>query len=281
LASFHRGIRLYQFVTPYPFDFLSFPRQSAQTRYLSRYGLGIGSGYDADMNVLLIDDDINLARLLKQYLDGYQWQLQHSVLPSDAYRKISEYPPDAIILDIMLPEEDGFQVCRRIREQWDIPIIMLTARGDVTDRVVGLELGADDYLPKPFEPRELVARIQTIVRRLERATGRSDQPQRGYSLTFKGITICPATQEVNVEGQAVQLTTSEFRLLLLFASHPGRVYSRDDIMNELRGTEVELFSRSVDITVSRLRQKLKQKSKRTFITTVWGSGYRFSGEATA
>ena len=232
------------------------------------------------MNVLLIDDDINLARLLKQYLDGYQWQLQHAALPSDAYRKISEHPPDAIILDVMLPEEDGFQVCRRLREKWDIPIIMLTARGDVTDRVVGLELGADDYLPKPFEPRELVARIQTIVRRLGRAADRSIQHERDNPLTFKGITIRPLTQQVEVEGQAVNLTTSEFRLLLLFASHPGRVYSRDDIMNELRGTEVELFSRSVDITVSRLRQKLKLKSKRMFITTVWGSGYRFSGEAT-
>ncbi len=126
------------------------------------------------MNVLLIDDDINLARLLKQYLDGYQWQLQHAALPSDAYRKISEHPPDAIILDVMLPEEDGFQVCRRLREKWDIPIIMLTARGDVTDRVVGLELGADDYLPKPFEPRELVARIQTIVRRLGRRNTLTD-----------------------------------------------------------------------------------------------------------
>ena len=232
------------------------------------------------MNVLLIDDDINLARLLRQYLDGYQWQLQHAARPSDAYRKIGEQRPDAIILDIMLPEEDGFQVCRRLRDKWDIPIIMLTARGDVTDRVVGLELGADDYLPKPFEPRELVARIQTIVRRLGRAD-RSDQPENDKPLRFKGITIRPLTQDVEVEGHSVKLTTSEFRLLLLFASHPGKVYSRDDIMNELRGTEVELFSRSVDITVSRLRQKLKIKSKRTFITTVWGSGYRFAGEATA
>ncbi|OZG71189.1 DNA-binding response regulator [Hahella sp. CCB-MM4] len=238
------------------------------------------------MNVLLIDDDINLARLLKQYLDGYQWQMLHAAAPSDAYRKINEQmageqPLDAIILDIMLPEEDGFQVCRRIREKWDIPIIMLTARGDVTDRVVGLELGADDYLPKPFEPRELVARIQTIIRRLGRAAERNDSKNPDQTLKFKGITIQPLTQEVAVEGLPVKLTTSEFRLLHLFASSPGKVFSRDDIMNELRGTEVELFSRSVDITVSRLRQKLKMKSKRMFITTVWGSGYRFTGEALA
>ncbi|WP_020410079.1 response regulator transcription factor [Hahella ganghwensis] len=231
------------------------------------------------MNVLLIDDDINLAKLLGHYLESYQWQLRHAAAPSEAYAQLKEHQPDAIILDIMLPEEDGFQVCRRIREKWDIPIIMLTARGDVTDRVVGLELGADDYLPKPFEPRELVARIQTIVRRLGKASERSQPVIENEPLNFKGLTIHPLPQEVIVEGQKVKLTTSEFRLLCLFAASPGKVFSRDDIMNELRGTEVELFSRSVDITVSRLRQKLKMKSQRMFITTVWGSGYRFTGES--
>ncbi len=234
------------------------------------------------MNLLLIDDDYQLAKLLTRYLESHGWSLQHAATPSQAYSALARQQPDAIILDIMLPEEDGFQVCRKIREQWTIPIIMLTARGDVTDRVVGLELGADDYLPKPFEPRELAARIKSLVRRSQ--LSESQQPgiaseHQPAELIFKGMRINPVSHEVFLDNYLVSLTTSEFRLLHLFAQQPGKVFTRDEIMNLLKGTEVELFSRAIDITVSRLRQKLKLKSKREYIKTIWGSGYRFVGEA--
>jgi two-component system, OmpR family, phosphate regulon response regulator OmpR len=234
------------------------------------------------MKLLLIDDDVKLGRLLKRYFESYHWTLLQAERPSAGYQLISEQQPDAVILDIMLPEEDGFQVCRHIRKESDIPIIMLTARGEVTDRVVGLELGADDYLAKPFEPRELVARIQTILRRTVSQTNTNTVAAKSSkteaNLLFKGMTIHPLRQEVFIDNLTINLTTSEFKLLMLFASHPGRVFSRDEIMNELRGTEVEIFSRAIDITVSRLRQKLRTKSSKAFIKTVWGTGYRFTGE---
>ncbi|ABC28297.1 Response regulator consisting of a CheY-like receiver domain and a winged-helix DNA-binding domain [Hahella chejuensis KCTC 2396] len=225
------------------------------------------------MNLLLIDDDNDLARLLNRYFQRFGWELRHASAPSIAYAQLKQSQPDAIILDVMLPEEDGFSVCRKLRHDYTTPIIMLTARGEVTDRIVGLEIGADDYLPKPFEPRELAARIQSITRR--HASTEKPVPL----MYFRDLEINLTTQEVLVAGRPLTLTTSEFRLLQLFASAPGKVFSRDEIMNSLKGTEVELFSRAIDITVSRLRQKMKTKSKREFIKTVWGAGYRFVGEA--
>ena len=166
----------------------------------------------------------------------------------------------------MLPEMDGFEVCKAIRVFSEIPIIMLTARGDVMDRVVGLELGADDYLPKPFEPRELVARLNTIVRRKQ-----TDSFEEGV-LLFDGLQIDSQQRMVSVNDAPVELTTMEYQLLLLMAASPGKDFSRDDILNQLKGTETELFSRSVDILISRLRSKLKPLEP---IKTVYGSGYAF------
>jgi OmpR family response regulator RpaB len=161
---------------------------------------------------------------------------------------------DAAILDVMLPEMDGFALCRTIRRDSDIPILMLTARGEVMDRVVGLELGADDYLPKPFEPRELVARLQTVLRRRVAAppplpAARPDTAGR--------LLIDPATRSVQRLGQPVALTSTEFDLLHLLARDAGRVFHRDDILNQLRGHEADLYSRAVDILISRLRKKLE------------------------
>lgn len=238
------------------------------------------------MKILLIDDDDSLADLLEQYLARYDMRLISADCPSKGYLALEQEQPDAIILDVMLPEQDGFEVCKHIRKQSDIPIIMLTARGDVMDRVIGLEIGADDYLAKPFEPRELVARLQTILRRVVK------QPHDLNSLKssdnvieFKGLSINIERQKVALFGQDLELTTTEYRLLLLMAKSPQTVFSRDDILNHLKGVEIELFSRSVDIAISRLRQKFKQASSSTneastdFIKTVWGAGYCFIGES--
>ena len=181
--------------------------------------------------------------------------------------------PDLVILDVMLPEQDGFEVCRTIRKTKSIPIIMLTARGEVTDRIVGLEIGADDYLPKPFEPRELVARIQNVLRRAASEDVDSEE------LKFKDLMLNTERRTVELDGSPLELTTMEFELLALFARNAGKAMSRDEILNGLRGIDAQIFSRSVDILVSRLRQKLNDTAKQPrFIKTVWGKGYTFVAE---
>ncbi|MCW8824801.1 MAG: response regulator transcription factor [Gammaproteobacteria bacterium] len=219
--------------------------------------------------ILLIDDDERLAGLLSQFFDRFDMVLDSALRPSDGFTKLESGGYALVILDVMLPEMDGFEVCKKIRKQSDIPIIMLTARGDVMDRVVGLELGADDYLPKPFEPRELVARIQTILKRSTHPKGLSEQ------LQFGELTIDSGMQQVMLSGEEIHLSTMEYQLLLYLARHLGNTQSRDDILNALKGTETELFSRSVDIAISRLRQKLKPLE---LIKTVRGSGYLFVGK---
>lgn len=224
------------------------------------------------IDVLLIDDDEKLAPLLQEYCARYDINVASELSPSAGLAQLASSHFDAVILDVMLPEMDGFEVCRKIRAQSEIPVIMLTARGEVTDRVVGLEIGADDYLPKPFDPRELVARLNTIVKR-KGSTASSDDE----SLRFEDMTIDTQRREVFVTDKPVTLTTMEYQLLLMMARAPGQDFSRDDILNHLKGTETELFSRSVDILVSRLRSKLKPAEP---IKTVYGAGYAFVGKRT-
>lgn len=221
------------------------------------------------LRVLLIDDDEKLAPLLCEYCAMYEISIDSALLPSAGLENLHSKDYDAIILDVMLPEMDGFKVCRKIRETHNTPIIMLTARGEVTDRIVGLETGADDYLPKPFEPRELVARLNNIVKR------HTPDVSDSSVLRYPDLSIDLTLREVVVKDTMLQLTTMEYELLVLLASSPGENYSRDDILNRLKGTETELFSRSVDILVSRLRTKLKPL---TPIKTVYGSGYSFVGK---
>ncbi|HQZ07224.1 MAG TPA: response regulator transcription factor [Burkholderiaceae bacterium] len=199
--------------------------------------------------ILLIDDDAQLGPPLAVYFRRFELDLQLAGRPSEGLAMLRSENFDGAILDVMLPEMDGFALCRLIRKSSDIPIIMLTARGEVTDRVVGLELGADDYLPKPFEPRELVARLQTVLRRQRAAA----TPQR---LQFDGLSLDLDTHTVVRQGEVVSLTGTEFALLVLLAREPGKVYARDDILNHLRGHEADLYSRAVDILISRLRKKL-------------------------
>jgi two-component system OmpR family response regulator len=200
--------------------------------------------------ILLIDDDAQLGGPLAVYFQRFGLELVCALTPSAGLALLRQGGLDAAILDVMLPEMDGFALCRSIRKDSDIPIIMLTARGEVMDRVVGLELGADDYLPKPFEPRELVARLLTVLRRQR-------QPDAVQQLLFDGLAIDLDTRSVRRQGQAVELTSTEFELLGLLAREPGKVFSRDDILNRLRGHEAELQTRAVDLLVSRLRKKLE------------------------
>jgi two-component system OmpR family response regulator len=213
--------------------------------------------------VLLIDDDEQLGAPLAAYLGRFDFQLEQATRPSTGLARLRQGGFDAAILDVMLPEMDGFELCRQIRRGSDIPLLMLTARGEVTDRVVGLELGADDYLPKPFEPRELVARLQSVLRRRRAA------PANEW-LRFDGLAIDPVSRAVLRQGQPLELTSTEFDLLLLLARVPGKVFSRDDILNQLRGHEAELFTRAVDIVVSRLRKKLEPLD---CVKTVRNAGY--------
>jgi OmpR family response regulator RpaB len=218
--------------------------------------------------ILLIDDDELLAAPLASYFARFDVELDSATRPSAGLAKLRSQTYDAAILDVMLPEMDGFELCRTIRRTSDIPIIMLTARGEVMDRVVGLEIGADDYVPKPFEPRELLARLQTILRR-----GRvADAPQR---LVFDmGLVIDIDRREVQRDGVLIELTGTEFELLVLLAREPHKVFSRDEILNRLRGQEAELYTRAVDILVSRLRKKLEPLD---CIRTLRNAGYTFAG----
>jgi OmpR family response regulator RpaB len=216
--------------------------------------------------VLLIDDDEDLAPPLATYLRRFDFELEAAHRPSAGLQRLAEGDFDAVILDVMLPEMDGFEVCRRIRQSSDIPVLMLTARGELSDRVVGLELGADDYLPKPFEPRELAARLQAILRRSRAAP-------MGAVLRFEGLELHIDRREARRGGEPLPLTGTEFELLLLLAREPHKVFTRDEILNRLRGQDAELYSRAVDILVSRLRRKLEPLEA---VKTLRNAGYAWA-----
>lgn len=223
--------------------------------------------------ILIIDDDEKLNQLLKDFLADFGFETISATHPADGLKLLKKKSPDLVILDVMMPDMDGFEVCKAIRQSHTVPIIMLTARGEVTDKVVGLELGADDYLAKPFEPRELVARIHSVLRRSQKID--DSKPQ-----TFGRLEIDFPKRIVKLDGEIVDLTTNEFVALVLLVKNAGKVLDRDQILQELRGMDCDAFNRSVDITMSRLRQKLSDNPKKPiFIKTVWGTGYVFIGEA--
>lgn len=225
-----------------------------------------------EKQVLVIDDDEKLNELLTDYLKKFGFQVTAVVHPDDGLALLERFDPDIIILDIMLPGMDGFEVCREIRKSCQIPILMLTARGDVTDRIVGLELGADDYLPKPFEPRELVARIQTILRRA-RDLSKTDK------IRFGNLIVDLSKQTVELANEKIEFTTMEFEVLSLFMKNPGKVLTRDRILARTHDLDWEAFNRTVDVLVSRIRQKLNDDPKNPrFFRTIWGKGYKFIGD---
>ncbi|MEE8526302.1 MAG: response regulator transcription factor [Thermoanaerobaculia bacterium] len=222
--------------------------------------------------LLMIDDDVDLNALLTEYLARFGHRLVTVTTAAEGWRALRRDGADLIILDIMLPDKDGLTLCREIRSEFDVPIVMLTARGEVADRIVGLELGADDYVPKPFEPRELVARIESVLRRSE-----DRGPQDAW--TCEGLRLETATRRVVVDGDEVELTTMEFELLRVMLESRGRVMSRDRLLEKLRGLDADVYDRSIDMLVSRLRHKLADDSRAPrFIKTVWRTGYQFVGK---
>ena len=220
--------------------------------------------------ILIIDDDNELTELLDEFLSEHKFKTKVFHNPIEALGFLQTSVPGLILLDIMMPEMDGFQLLRKIRETLDVPVIMLTAKGEVSDKVVGLELGADDYLAKPFEPRELLARIQSILRRVNSKNSMVD------ILNFESLDINKIKEEVVLDGKTVSLSTSEFEALLLFANNSNKVLDREFLVENLRGITWQTYDRSVDVLVSRLRNKLGETPARTrFIKTIHGVGYKF------
>src|SRR5215468_4348628 len=225
----------------------------------------------ARTRALIIDDDEKLNALLTEYLGRFDFSVRAAVHPEDGLRALKADPPDIVILDVMLPEMDGFALCRKMRENSRVPIIMLTARGDVMDRIVGLELGADDYLPKPFEPRELMARMQAVLRRGAKAVP-EDRVRAGP------LEVNWTTRSADLDGERLSLTSAEFELLGLLVRNRGRVLTRDRILDETRGIDWEAYDRSIDVLISRIRQKLGDDPRHpAFIQTVRRIGYAFIG----
>lgn len=223
--------------------------------------------------VLIIDDDQRLGEMLAGYLTSRGYAVERREDAASGLQVVAAGQIDAVVLDVMLPDLDGFEVCRRIRARSDVPVLMLTARGDATDRIVGLEIGADDYLPKPFDPRELLARLGAILRRSRRGS----EPAVGALMRFGPLVIDRAAREVRVRGDRRELTSRQFDLLVLLAERAGRVQTREQIMEALRGEEWDSFDRSIDVHVSRIRNAIEHDPKRPrYLQTVRGSGYVFT-----
>ena len=226
-----------------------------------------------DMNtmarVLVVDDDINICELIRIYLEKEGFQVTVCYNGRKAIEVFKEETPDIVILDIMLPGMDGWQVCREIRRLSDIPIIMLSARDETFNKVLGLELGADDYMVKPFEPKELVARIRAVLRRFERHEDMPDQ------LVFPGLMINKSTYSVKINGKDVEMPPKELELLYFLASNPNKVFTREQLLENVWGFDFFGDTRTVDVHVKRLREKFEPNESRWSIKTVWGVGYKF------
>jgi len=221
----------------------------------------------ARYHILIIDDDAALGGLLVEYFERFGHQLTPATSAATGRHLLRRDDPDLLILDLMLPDADGMELCRAIRAESDIPILMLTARGEVSDRILGLTLGADDYLPKPFEPRELVARVETLLRR-----ARGPRPRR---LSVGGLVLVRETRRVTLAGAAIELTTAEFELLQALMEGRGRVLSREALLDRLGGLDRDVHDRSVDMLISRLRKKLGDDSRSPrWIKTIRGTGYQ-------
>jgi two-component system, OmpR family, phosphate regulon response regulator OmpR len=222
------------------------------------------------MRVLVIDDDRRLGDMLRSYLEGHGVCVDARLDGATGLAALDRGGYDAIVLDVMLPDTDGFEVCRTIRASSEIPVLMLTARGEETDRVVGLELGADDYLPKPFSPRELLARLRAITRRQHRAP--ADEVLR-----FGDLEVDVSARVARVAGEVRPMTSHQFEILLVLARGAGRVLSREQIMDAVRGEQLEAFDRSIDVHVSRIRAAIEDDPKHPRrIVTVRGVGYVFT-----
>lgn len=220
--------------------------------------------------ILVVDDEAKIVKLTKDYLEKDGFRVISAGDGNTALAMVRRDKPDLVVLDLMLPGMDGWEVCRILRRETDIPIIMLTARVEESDQVVGLELGADDYVTKPFSPRTLVARVRAVLRR---AQGRLKTPT---IIRTGGFEIDLAGHKVTLEGKPVHLTPNEFKLLAVLAQHPGQVFTREQLIDHLNGAALESFDRSIDSHIKNLRRKLEiDPANPRFIETIYGAGYRF------
>lgn len=226
--------------------------------------------------VLVVDDEPKITQVVTAYLEKEGYQVFTASSGNEALELNGRKAPDLIILDLRLPDLSGEEVCRRIRQRHDTPVLMLTAKAEEEDKVQGLAIGADDYLTKPFSPRELVARVRAILRRVKAER----EPQRDIISFDNGrVRIDVAKQEVSLNGEIITLTPNEYKLLLALARYPGRVYTRSELINKVQGYEYEGYDRTIDAHVKNLRQKIEEDPKNPrYILTVFGVGYKFGGE---
>ena len=222
-------------------------------------------------HILVVDDEPRIAEIARDYLERAGFRVQTAATGADALVAFRSRRPDLIVLDLGLPQVDGFEVARTVRRQSNVPIIMLTARVDEGDKLVGLELGADDYVTKPFSPKELVARVRAVFRRVD------TPPDRGDLISAGDVTLDKRRMQATVGGDAVELTSTEFALLATLASQPGRVFTRAQLLDAIRGVEVDSFDRAIDAHVKNLRRKLEPDPRHPrYVVTVHGLGYKFA-----
>ncbi len=228
--------------------------------------------------LLLVDDEAALREPLADYLVRQGFVVDQAASAAEARTRLRDAPPDLVLLDIMMPGEDGLSLCRHLAATQAIPTILLTARGEATDRIVGLEIGADDYVTKPFEPRELVARIRSVLRRASK--GAPAKVEEAQDFLFDGWRLDPLKRKLtDPEGAVVTISSVEFRLLMALLEHPRQVLDRDRLLDMVQGREAHLFDRAVDNQISRLRRKIEVDSRNpTLIQTVWGGGYMLAAD---
>jgi DNA-binding response OmpR family regulator len=226
--------------------------------------------------ILVVDDDAGIRDLLGDYLAKQGMEVETARDGREMDERLPVFQPDLLVMDLMMPGEDGLALTRRIKSERDIPVLMLSARGEDIDRIVGLEVGADDYLAKPFNPRELLARIRAVLRRGS-GPAKAEEEGSGESYAFGPFSLDLAAQRLLRDGEEITITHAEFTLLKIFAEHPNRALSRDQIMDWLKGFERDPFDRSIDVRVTRLRRKLEDDpANPVYIRTVWGQGYLFA-----
>lgn len=221
--------------------------------------------------ILVVDDDLNICELLKLYIEREDYSVVIANDGAEAVTKFGIEKPDLILLDIMLPKKDGWQVCKEIRKTSDCPIIMLTAKGELFDKVLGLELGADDYICKPFEAKEVIARIHAVLRR----TAKKDKEEKSDEINWDKLSINLSSYELKVDGKFVDTPPKEMELLYYLASNPNKVFTRDQLLDKVWGFEYYVDSRTVDVHIKRLREKINGVSEEWSLKTVWGIGYKF------
>ena len=222
--------------------------------------------------ILIVDDEENICELVRLYIEKEGFDAIIANDGQEAVAKFNKEKPDLILLDIMLPIKDGWQVCREIRAQSKVPIVMLTAKGETFDKVLGLELGADDYVVKPFEPKELIARIRAVLRR---SADSVDEKADEDELSFDGLKINQSTYEVYIDDKKVEMPPKEFELLYFLAKNTNKVFTRDQLLDEIWGYEFFGDSRTVDVHIKRIREKLEGENRTWALKTVWGVGYKF------